>query len=613
MLQSVTRSVVLTMKILLITPPMTQLNAPYPATAYLTAHLKSLGHEVRQADLGLELALKLFSREGLTRIRGQVAGNHDSVEFFREAFDDYAATIDPVIRFLQGKDPTLAIRIAQRSLLPEGPRFLPLQEHPEALLEPFGKMGVQDLAKYRASLYLDDLADVIRHGIDESFEFSRYGERLASSQASFKALDRRLRRAPGLIDEILIELLEEHLAGFRAEVVGFSVPFPGNVYAALRMGAHLRGRGITRVMGGGFVNTELREISDPRIFNYVDFLSFDDGEGPLAALLDHLLGQRAREEVPRIKYRGDNGEVSSSEFAAKPRPFRETLAPDFSGLPLDRYVSMLELPNPMFRLWSDFRWNKMILAHGCYWKKCTFCDVHLDYIGRYEPHLVPRLVDHIEQVQAQTGGGGFHFVDEAAPPALLKSLSQEILRRDLKITWWGNLRFDAYFTPDVAQLMADAGCVAVTGGLEVASPRLLALINKGIDLPQVEKVTRAFRRAGIFVHAYLMYGFPTQTESETYESLENVRRLFAEGCLDSAHWHRFLCTAHSPVGRDPARFGVDLQELPVPPEGLFARYEVPFRDQVRTDHDRLGEGLKKALYNYMHGMGLNAPVGSWFR
>jgi radical SAM superfamily enzyme YgiQ (UPF0313 family) len=599
------------MRVLLITPPMTQINSPYPATPYLTAHLRALGHEVRQADLGLELALALFSRAGLERVAAQLKAvtDSDAIGFFREALPDYLSTIDPVIRFLQGRDPSLAVRIARRTLLPEGPRFQPLEEHSETLLEQFGEMGLQDLAKYRASLYLDDLADVIRDGVDPRFEFSRYGESLASSQASFTPLYESLKRTT-LVDEILLELVDQHLAEFKADVIGFSVPFPGNVYGALRIGAHVRERVKARVMGGGFVNTELREVSDPRLFEFVDYLSFDDGEEPLARLLAFLEKGGKREELPRVKYL-EAGRVQSGTGQAA-RAFRETLAPDFSGLPLDRYISMLELPNPMYRLWSDFRWNKMILAHGCYWKKCTFCDTHLDYIGRFEPHKVDKLVDQMEQVARQTGSTGFHFVDEAAPPALLKALSQEILRRGLKFTWWGNLRFDEFFTAEVAELMADAGCIAVTGGLEVASPRLLRLINKGITLEQVGRVTRNFRNAGIFVHAYLMYGFPSQTRAETVESLENVRRLFADGCLDSAHWHRFLCTVHSPVGRAPEKFGIELTPVPIPQQGLFARYEVPFRDRVSTDHESLGAGLRKAVYNFMHGVGFDAPVKSWF-
>lgn len=606
------------MKVLLITPPMTQINSPYPATPYLTAFLKSIGHEVLQVDLGLELVLNLFSSEGLRKIRSEILKNetfnqHDSIGFFLEAFDDYVDTIDPVIRFLQGKDSSLALRLANRRLVPEGPRFMALQDH-GVLLSKFGEMGLQDQAKYIGSLYLDDLADVVKYGIDENFEFSRYGESLASSSSSFDALYEKLQSSPTLIDHAMCEIVLEKYQSYLPQVVGFSVPFPGNVYGALKSAQALKNKNsnLKVLMGGGYVNTELRSLEDSRIFDFVDYLTFDDGEMPLQCLLEHIEGRRDETQLLRTKTRKGSKVVELSNPNIKDLPFKESLTPDYSDLPLQAYVSMVEMPNPMHRMWSDFRWNKLILAHGCYWKKCTFCDVNLDYIGRFEPQKASRLVDHIERIVQQTGSTGFHFVDEACPPALLRQMSEELIRRKVKISWWGNLRFDTLFTPDLAELMADAGCVAVTGGLEVATPRLLKLINKGIEVEKVAQVTRAFKDAGIYVHAYLMYGFPTQTDQDTIDSLEFVRQLFQHECLDSAFWHRFLATAHSPVGKSPEKFGVTLHPHVGSENGLFAQYEIPFVDPTPAKHEKYAFGLKKALYNYMHGIGLEEPLQFWF-
>ncbi len=607
------------MKVLLITPPMTQMNSPYPATPYLKAFLNSLGHESFQIDLGLELILRLFSKAGLNRIKAELDKKWnqkempDSVQFFFDAFQDYNQTIDPLIRFLQGKDSSLALRIANRKLLPEGPRFLILQEH-DILISKFGEMGLQDQAKYIGSLYLDDLADVIKFGLDSDFEFSRYGERLASSQNSFGPLFSKLNSSSGLIDVMLEEIILETRNIFKPDVVGISVPFAGNVYGGLKASQILKKSDpkLKVIMGGGFVNTELRSLKDPRIFNFVDYLVFDDGEKPLEQLLLLLQGKMTEKDLLRIKML-QNGEVTDfNNSEIKDLPFKESLTPDYANLRLTEYISMVEMPNPMHRMWSDFRWNKLILAHGCYWKKCTFCDVNLDYIGRFEPQKAERIVDHIEKIMAQTGSTGFHFVDEAAPPALLKQLSQELIKRKIKISWWGNLRFDTLFNDELAQLMADAGCVAVTGGLEVANPRLLKLINKGIEVDKVAKVTKAFKDAGIYVHAYLMYGFPTQTDQETVDSLEVVRQLFANQCLDSGYWHRFMATAHSPVGKAPEKFGITLLESEPSPEGLFAQYEIPFQDLTIASHDSMAFGLRKALYNFMHGVGLEEPLNFWF-
>jgi hypothetical protein len=294
-------------------------------------------------------------------------------------------------------------------------------------------------------------------------------------------------------------------------------------------------------------------------------------------------------------------------------PFEEVGTPTWDGLPIHDYLSLLDMLNPMHRLWSDGRWNKLTVAHGCYWKKCSFCDVSLDYISRYETASTSTLVDRIERIVQETGQTGFHFVDEAAPPKALKALAEELLRRRLQISWWGNIRFEKTFTPELSELLAQSGCIAMSGGLEVASDRLLALMQKGVTVDQVARVTRGMADAGILVHAYLMHGFPTQTVQDTVDALEYVRQLFENGCIHSGFFHRFVCTVHSPVGRNPEAYGVRL--VPLPP-GNFARNDIGFVDPTPmprgVDHDVLGRGLKKAIYNFMHGVGLDHDVRGWF-
>jgi radical SAM superfamily enzyme YgiQ (UPF0313 family) len=604
------------MKVLLITPPMTQVNSPYPATPYLTQFLRDEGYTCIQKDLGLDLFHRLFSKSGIQKIVEFIKDKKKKTEieqFFLEASSDYLNTIEIVKTFLQGKDSTLALRISKRMLLPEGPRFAPLDEHEEEISSLFGEMGIQDKAKYICSLYLDDLADIIKNSIDSNFEFSRYAESLASSNASFNEMHSALTREKiSLIDELMLEEVQSYLSLENFDMVGFTLPFPGNVYAALKSAQFIKkiNPKIKIVAGGGFVNTELRELSDPRFFDFVDFLLFDDGEAPLRALLQFLENKTSKETLLRTWYLKNNQIVKAGNKQSEVA-FKTLKGPSFDGLDLERYIPMLEMPNPMHRMWSDFRWNKMILAHGCYWKKCTFCDVSLDYIERYEPSRVETLVDNIERIANETKQTGFHFVDEAAPPALVKSMSEKLIEKNLKITWWGNLRFDKQFEK-LAPIMADSGCVAVTGGLEVASPRILSMINKGVSIEQVAKVTKAFTENGIYVHSYLMYGFPTQTIAETVDSLEVVRQLFLNECIQSAYWHRFMCTAHSPVGLNPDQFKITLRPIEIPREGLFAKNTIYFNDPTRPDLDMLGDALRKAVYNYMHGLGLEEDVRAWF-
>jgi hypothetical protein len=609
------------MKVLSLIPPMTQLNTPYPSTAYLTGFLRSCGVDSAQEDLALALVLSFFTPEGLGEIHAQALSMPEenrsaSVNFFLDYFPTYQSTISPVITFLQGRDSTLSHRINSRTFLPEGPRFSSLdafdeEEVGDSLSWAFGALGSQDRARHLATLYLNDLSDVLRDAVDERFEFVRYAESLASSQPTFTPLADALNAEPTLMDMHLQSLTNQAIEHHQPNLVLLSVPFPGAMYAALRIAQVIKGAypEIKIALGGGYVNTELRELSEPRIFDFVDFITLDSGERPLLALLDHLAGKRSVERLVRTFIRNANNQVQYLNWQEPDIPFEEVGTATWDGLPLGSYLSLLDMLNPMHRLWSDGRWNKLTVAHGCYWKKCSFCDVSLDYISRYETASASLLVDRIEQIIAETGQTGFHFVDEAAPPKMLKALAEELIRRQVVISWWGNIRFEKTFTPELAELLAQSGCIAMSGGLEVASDRLLNLMKKGVSVEQVAQVTKGFSDAGILVHAYLMYGFPTQTVQETVDALEYVRQLFENGCIQSGFFHRFICTVHSPVGLNPQEYGIELVPLP---EITFAKNDVSFIDPTGVDHDLLGQGLRKALYNYMHGVGFEIKAQSWF-
>jgi hypothetical protein len=362
-------------------------------------------------------------------------------------------------------------------------------------------------------------------------------------------------------------------------------------------------------MGGGFANTELRSLSDVRVFEFYDFITLDDGEAPLEILIEHIDGKKQFNELKRCFTLVNDTVTYINNTSCTDYKQGQVGTPDYEGLLLDQYISVIEIANPMHSLWSDGRWNKLTMAHGCYWAKCTFCDISLDYIKSYEPISASLLVDRMEELINKTGQNGFHFVDEAAPPSMMKAVAIEIIKRKLVVSWWANIRFDKSFTQDLCYLLKASGCIAVSGGLEVASDRLLELIQKGITVAQVAKVSKHFSEAGIMVHAYLMYGFPTQTVQETIDSLEMVRQLFETSVLQSAFWHLFTMTAHSPVGLAPEKFLVKKVSNEI---GTFANNDIAHTDPTGADHELFGFGLKKALFNYMHGNCFEFPLQKWF-
>ena len=601
--------------VLLITPPFTQLNTPYPATAYLKGFFNTKNIATVQADLGIEVTMELFSNQGLEKLFSTIQAKTESTEVIFSGNslrmialrDRYIQTIEPVIQFLQGKQNTLAHTICTRQFLPEASRFAQMDD----LNWAFGSMGKQDRAKHIATMYLEDLSDLIKETVDEHFGFSRYAESLGRSANSFDELYNALQLPFTYLDEILIEIFANRIDQVQPKLVCISVPFPGNLYTSLRCGQWIKKNRphIKVAMGGGFANTELRSLSDIRVFEFYDFITLDDGEAPLEILIEHIDGKKQLSELKRCFTLLNNTVTYINNTSCTDYKQGQVGTPDYEGLLLDQYISVIEIANPMHSLWSDGRWNKLTMAHGCYWAKCTFCDISLDYIKNYEPISASLLVDRMEELIAKTGQNGFHFVDEAAPPSMMKAVSIEIIKRKLVVSWWANIRFDKSFTQDLCYLLKASGCIAVSGGLEVASDRLLELIQKGITVAQVAKVSKHFSEAGIMVHAYLMYGFPTQTVQETIDSLEMVRQLFETEVLQSAFWHLFTMTAHSPVGLAPEKFSVKKVSDEI---GTFANNDIAHTDPTGADHELFGFGLKKALFNYMHGNCFEFPLQKWF-
>ena len=520
--------------ILVVLPPLTQLNTPYPSITHLTGYLRSRGIEAEQMDLGIELINRLFTRVELGRVFDVVEKRVESRELklnktLRIIVSNrgfYERNIEAVMKFLSGRDLQLANRFSDLRFWEDMYR-LPDEEELEWA---FGTSGKIDRAKYLCSLFLKNLVDVVQL-LDEHFQLIRYAEKLCTYLTTFEPLDRELQNlnaqlitstaysstAEGefnsfaqdrnLIEVLMLELLEKKMQEVKPDWVGVSVPFPGNLLAGLKCAKYIKANypDVKIVMGGGYVNTELRQMTDTGIFKYVDYITFDDGELPVRRLIEGG-------ELLRTAYLKD-GKVEFAQMDVQENEkFGDLPAPTTRGLDLGKYIDFVDTTNPMHRLWSDGRWNKMMLAHGCYWAKCAFCDTCLDYIGRFEACDVKIIVDRMEAMIAETGNTGFHFVDEAAPPALLRKLAEEILARKLVVTYWTNVRFDKTYTAELCYLLAKSGCIAVSGGLEVASPRVLKLINKGVTIESAMECMRNLAENGIMVHTYLMYGFPTQTE-----------------------------------------------------------------------------------------------------
>ncbi|MDR0377558.1 MAG: radical SAM protein [Spirochaetaceae bacterium] len=670
--------------IYLVQPPFIQLNSPYPSLYYLRSFLEARGYTVGVDDHSIALFSEIFSRPGLERIftdagraweAGKIPGAaHPPVWYNIERFLSeqtlWLSCIDRLAAFLRGRDGEWGRLLAlANGTVPSGPRF-------DALLDSLNGDPPPDAAPLLAGRLLADLADFLTVTLDPSFSLIRYAESLASGSRDFSPL--RLNLDGYVMKTFYRPFLErrwEALSGAErgeAKTGGaasgragpllllVTIPFPGCLAGALVCAESAKrrmGGGVVTMAGGGYVNTELRFMEEPAFFDYFDFLSFDRGYGSLTAVLEFLRCKDAPGDEPASLYKtlyrsggriirgnriacGGPGVSSPSqaggrrsslpgdaELAALEAEAARTVFPDYRGVDFSQYLRAADDPNPMHRLWTDGRWLKAYLAHGCYWHTCAFCDVTLDYIRGFEPVDTDALFQSLLVQADKTGVRGVHLVDEAAPPASLLRLAElnrpgsAALGGRPPLCFWGNIRFEKTFTPDAAALLAAGGLVGVSGGIEVATENGFRRIGKGIALPEVVRSCAAFKEAGVLTHAYLIYGYWDEDDQEILDSAEILRQLFAAGLLDSAFWHKFVLTCHSRIyaewrngahpglrpTRAPPHDGSPGKDAGQPP--VFACNDLAFEGEGRSAC--FTEGLDRLLTAWMSGRA-ETPVQTAF-
>ena len=648
------------MNVLILQPPVMQLNTAYPSGAYLSAFFRSLGCTVQWRDLNIELFDAIFSRTGLERLFSLCADNALALADKAEKTGDQAtafnlrryvsernlwcAWIDKITAILRGGGQENAHRFVFGAHVPRGSRM-------ENYLTSLTHDLTTDDARALASFALADLADFITAAFDKNFALVRYAESLTVSESSFSQI------TAGADSPIMREFYEPLLqrlfaegeslppaahdvaptppsAGYSQEasqqffsgaprnapaktLVLVSVPFAGTFAAALCTGRFFKkhfGERAFVSFGGGFINTELRDCQEPALAAYCDALSYDRGYAGYRQLLKGQTNDSFYKLRLFTPQKITAPLESDPESEAYEKEITSTLIPDFSDIDFNRYPRLIDDTNPMHRLWSDGAWVKVYMAHGCYWHQCAFCDVTLDYVKGYCQTNVSKLYQHILRQCQEKGVYGIHFVDEAMPPALMIEFARENLAHGSPITWWGNIRFEKNFTRDVADFLAAGGLIGVSGGLEIATGSGLDEIHKGTDLTSIVGACCAFKEAGILVHAYMIYGYWKESPQDLINSMETLRQFYANGLLDSSFWHKFVLTRHSRIykewreGKYPELHPIDPAEKSNAP--LFAKNGLHFAGEEKSA--KYGPGLEVSLNEWMHGNHLNRPVQKWF-
>ncbi|MCQ2592800.1 MAG: radical SAM protein [Treponema sp.] len=648
------------MEVLIINPPLVQLNAPYPSGAYLKAFFEEMGCKALWKDLSIELFFSIFSKNGLSKLfalteekalsmakRAEEEGDEGTAFNLRRYIssqENWIQWIDFITAILRN-DNKCSGREKEHQFLYSP--FAPRGSRMENYLASLSAEPTVDNVRFLCSYALADLADYITAIFDKDFSLIRYAEALTVDDSSFEEIEQNIESS--VMKEFYAPVLENlpEIGGDKF-IVCISVPFAGTFIPALYTASFLKkkyGRKAFVCIGGGFVNTELRQGKEKRLGKYIDAISYDRGYGSYKILLNELekdgdfaikesgsiyklrrfvktFENDGKQKLPEADGRNDFWNESlvqiieplwkDEESELFEKNITTQIVPDYSDIDFSRYLRVCDDVNPMHRLWTDGTWLKAYLAHGCYWHKCAFCDTKLDYVCGYKPVNVEKLFDGLYKQAREKGIFGVHFVDEALPAVTLKKFALLNAQHGNPLYFWGNVRFEKCFTKDFAAFLSFCGFGGVSAGLEVATGEGLKNINKGTDLDSIVGACAAFKEAGILVHAYMIYGFWYDTPQTIIDSMETLRQFFASGLLDSAFWHKFVLTKNSGI------FDLIKEKYCTPEKNgekkgkksIFAGNNVHFKGEEK--YNKFGMPLENALNSWMHGEKLEMKISKWF-
>ncbi len=627
------------MKVITITPPVVQFNTPYPSGAYLTSFFKKENCEASWCDLNIRLFYQIFSAAGLRKLfelsenralqladQAERKGDDNTAFNLRRYIsqkENWIEWIDFITAVLCGG----GAREKEHQFLysPFAPRGNRMENYLSGLAENGREPTVDDM-RFLCSFALADLSDYITVAFDSQFSLVRYAEALAVDTRSFSDFEAQI-DSP-VMEHFYKPVLQTVIARLDRAIqekllVCISIPFAGTFLPALYTARCLKeklGSSAFICIGGGFVNTELREARDPALAKYIDAISYDRGYGSYHALLNACHAELVSAS-PLYKLRLFTAQPDGTVKVTEPlwqdeasekfeNDITAKIIPDYSDIDFKLYPRMCDDTNAMHRIWTDGAWIKAYLAHGCYWHRCAFCDTSLDYVCGYKPTDIEPLYNGLLKTACDKGVYGIHFVDEALPPVALKKFALLNARASNPLYFWGNVRFEKTFTKDLAAFLSYCGLGGVSAGIESATGTGLEAINKGTDIASITRACCAFKEAGILVHAYMIYGFWNDTPQTIIDSMETLRQFFEAGLLDSAFWHKFVLTRNSTVYNQWQKAGtldlVSSEEA----SSAFARNNLHFKGEEKFN--KFGAPLETALNCWMHGDRLDQHVYKWF-
>jgi len=342
----------------------------------------------------------------------------------------------------------------------------------------------------------------------------------------------------------MTDVLKHTLSQIRPKVIGISITGAAQVAGGATAARIVKSMdpSIHIVIGGSYFSRLGDQVLRfPHLFQVVDSIILFEGENALSELIHALCNGNPLRRVPQLIWKNGPDSRIEAQFVLATPDVKRLPAPDFDGMALPLYLAP-EIILPISA------------SRGCYWRRCSFCDHGYGYQGGYREKSASQVCEEMTRLHRLTGSSRFDFVDEALKPSLIRRISEILLENRCAFKWMGLARIDRRFDPETFRLMQEAGCRQLSFGVESHDERILRLMKKGTTPSLNLRVLSDSKRAGIWTHIMLFFGFPGEdpvSAEATFSLIQNQAEAFNDAGVAA-----FVLGRHSPIFRNPERFGI---------------------------------------------------------
>jgi len=343
-------------------------------------------------------------------------------------------------------------------------------------------------------------------------------------------------------DSELVTILTHEVQAILANdpvIVGISVMYLDQLNFALALAYHLKrceSGGHRKLVLGGAALSALNTDELMRACPFIDALVIGEGENAMTA----LLAGKAFTHIPGLCVRTPDGLTYNQRLGA--RQAGDLVKADFSQFSLAAYYNP-EGVLPVF------------FSRDCRWRKCRFCAHNFAFSG-FRQKTIAGFVDELAELQQRYGVSHFYFTDQYIEAVDLERIAEEILARKLRLSYHVMGRPVADYTPARLEKLALSGCRWISWGVESGSQRLLDLVKKGTKVQDIETVIQNAAQVGISNLAMVIFGLPTSTEVDLWQTISLLERL--QNSLDAIRASAYVLYEQTYFAKRPALFDLTI-------------------------------------------------------